>query len=60
MAIKSISVRLDEELLYGIRKVAAFENRSVNKQIMVLIRDCIERYETEKRIGMEKPPHGLP
>ena len=54
MAVKSISVRLEEELLHGIRRVAAFENRSVNKQIMILIRDCIERYEAEDRISIEK------
>lgn len=45
MAIKSISIRIDEEMLDKLHVVADYERRSANSQILVLIRDCIERYE---------------
>lgn len=47
MAIKSVSIRIDEEMLHKLHIVADYERRSVNSQILVLIRDCIERYEQE-------------
>ncbi len=45
MAIKSLSVRIDEEMLDKLHIVADYEARSANSQILVLIRDCIEQYE---------------
>jgi hypothetical protein len=45
MAIKSYSIRIDEEILNKLHVVADYEGRSANGQILVLIRDCIERYE---------------
>jgi len=45
MAIKSISIRIDSEVLNKLHYVAAYEGRSGNSQIVKLIRDCIERYE---------------
>ncbi len=45
MAIKSLSIRIDEELLDKLHVVANYEARSANGQIIVLIRECIERYE---------------
>ncbi|MCL2375822.1 MAG: hypothetical protein FWC76_00360 [Defluviitaleaceae bacterium] len=45
MAIKSISIRIDSEILNKLHYVAAYEGRSGNSQIVKLIRDCIERYE---------------
>lgn len=45
MAKKSLSIRIDEEMLNKIHVVADYEGRSANSQILVLIRDCIEKYE---------------
>ena len=45
MAIKSLSVKIDEEMLHKLHFVADYEGRSANSQILILIRDCIEEYE---------------
>lgn len=45
MAIKSFSIRIDEEMLNNLHIVADYEGRSANSQILILIRDCIEKYE---------------
>ncbi len=45
MAIKSLSIRIDETMLDKLHVVADYEGRSANSQIIVLIRDEIERYE---------------
>ncbi len=45
MAIKSLSIRIEQEMLNKLHVVADYEGRSANSQILVLIRDCIERYE---------------
>lgn len=45
MGMKSISIRIDEEMLNRLHVVADYEGRSVNSQILILIRRCIERYE---------------
>ena len=47
MAIKSLSMRIDEEMLNKLHVVADYEGRSANSQILILIRDCIEAYETK-------------
>lgn len=47
MSIKSLSVRIDETMLDKLHVVADYEARSANGQIIVLIRDCIEKYEKE-------------
>lgn len=47
MAIKSLSIRIDEELLNKLHVVADYEGRSANSQILILIRSCVERYEEE-------------
>lgn len=46
MAVKSLSIRIDEEMLDKLHCVADYEGRSANSQILILIRDCIEQYET--------------
>lgn len=43
--IKSLSIRIDSEMLDKLHIVADYEGRSANSQILILIRDCIERYE---------------
>ncbi len=45
MAIKSLSIRIPEETLDKLHVVADYEGRSANSQILILIRDCIEKYE---------------
>lgn len=45
MAIKSLSIRIDDEMLNKLHVVADYEARSANGQIIALIRECIERYE---------------
>ena len=47
MAIKSLSIRIDEEMLNKLHYVADYEGRSANSQILVLIRDCIKEFEKE-------------
>lgn len=45
MATKSLSIRIEEEMLDKLHVVADYEGRSANSQILVLIRDLIEQYE---------------
>jgi len=54
MSIKSLSIRIDEEVLDKLHVIADYEGRSANSQILILIRDCIEQYEKkhgEIRVG---------
>ena len=44
MAVKSLSIRIDEEMLNKLHVVADYEGRSANSQILILIRDAIEKY----------------
>lgn len=45
MAQKNLTVRIDDEVLHKLHVVAAYEGRSANSQILILIRDSIEAYE---------------
>ena len=45
MAIKHLSIRIDEDVLHKLHLVADYDGRSANSQILILIRDCIEKYE---------------
>ena len=45
MAIKSLSIRIDEEVLNKLHMIADYEGRSANSQILILIRECIKKYE---------------
>lgn len=47
MAIKNLTIRIDEEMLDKLHYVADYEGRSANGQVTVLIRDCIENYEAK-------------
>ena len=47
MAIKSLSIRIDDEMLKKLHQVADYEGRSANSQILILIRQCIENFEKE-------------
>lgn len=46
MAVKSVSIRIEEEMLEKIGFVADYEGRSVNSHILVLIRENIRSFET--------------
>lgn len=45
MAIKSLSIRIDDKMLNKLHVLADYEGRSANSQILILIREAIERYE---------------
>jgi hypothetical protein len=45
MAIKSVSIRIEEEMLNKIAYVADYEGRSVNSHVLVLIRENIKVFE---------------
>ena len=47
MAVKSVSIRIEEEMLEKIGYVADYEGRSVNSHILVLIREDIRAFEAE-------------
>ena len=47
MAIKSLSIRIEEQMLDKLHVIADYEGRSANGQILVLIRDLIEAYESK-------------
>lgn len=47
MAIKSVSIRIEEEMLDKLGYVADYEGRSVNSHILVLIRENIKSHEQE-------------
>ena len=52
MAIKSVSIRIEEEMLEKLSYVADYEGRSVNSHILVLIRQSIHSFE-EKNGAIE-------
>lgn len=45
MAIKSVSIRIKEEMLRKAAYVADYEGRSVNSHILVLVRKSIQEFE---------------
>lgn len=47
MSIKSVSIRIEEEMLDRLGYVADYEGRSINSHILVLIRESIQRFEAE-------------
>lgn len=57
MAIKSVPISIEQEMLDKIGFVADYEGRSVNSHILVLIRENIKKFEEEngKIEGKIKP-----
>ena len=47
MAIKSVSIRIEQEMLDKIGYIAEYEGRSVNSHILVLVRENIKKFEEE-------------
>lgn len=47
MALRSLSIRIEDEMLDKLHCVADYEGRSANSQILILIRDCVEKFEKD-------------
>ena len=47
MGVKHITFRLDETMLHKLHIIADYEGRSANGEIMVLVRDAIQKFEEE-------------
>ena len=45
MAIKSVSIRIEEEMLKKLGYVGDYQGRSVNSHVLVLIRENIKAFE---------------
>lgn len=45
--IKSYSIRIDEVMLHKLHILSAYEGRSANSQILILIRDAVEDFEAK-------------
>ena len=44
---QQLSLRIDAELLKKFAKVSKFENRSMNAQLLVMIKDKVDQFEKE-------------
>ncbi len=47
MVVKSLSIRIDPELLNKLHVLADYEGRSANSQILILIRNAVSQFEKE-------------
>lgn len=47
MAIRNLTIRIDSESLDKLHIISAYEGRSANSQILILVRDLIKKYEQE-------------
>ena len=45
ISIKSLSIRIDDKMVDKLHVVADYEGRSANSEILILIREAIEKYE---------------
>ncbi|MBQ1223928.1 MAG: Arc family DNA-binding protein [Clostridia bacterium] len=50
MSVKSVSIRIEEEMLNKLAYIADYEGRSVNSQVLVLIRQSIKAFEDENGV----------
>lgn len=50
MATKSVSIRIEEEMLAKLEYVADYEGRSINSHVLVLIRQSIQDFEKQHGI----------
>ena len=44
---KGYTIRIEEELLHKLHIISAYEGRSANSQVLILIRDAVEAYEAK-------------
>ena len=54
MAVKSVSIRIEEEMLQKLTYIADYEGRSINSHILILVRNSIKEFEDK----YEKIPIG--
>ena len=55
MATKSVSIRIEEEMLSKLGFVAEYEGRSANSQLNIMVRNLIKDFEKEHgKIELEK------
>ncbi len=47
MALKNLTIRIDEEMLHKLHVLSDYEGRSANKEVNVLIRRAVESYENK-------------
>ena len=47
MAIKAFTTRMEDEMYNKLEHIADFEGRSVNSQLLVLVRQSIEQHEAK-------------
>ena len=47
MSVKSVSIRMEQEMLDKLTYVAEYEGRSINSHVLVLIRQNIKNFEKE-------------
>ena len=47
MAVKSLSIRIEDEMLHKLHVISAYEGRSANSQILILIWGAVEAYEAK-------------
>lgn len=47
MTVKSVSIRIEEEMLQKIAYVADYEGRSINNQILALVRNSVKKFEED-------------
>lgn len=56
---KHLGIEVEPELHYKIKQIAKYEGRSVNGQIIYLVRQCIREFEQrEGRIPLPEEPVG--
>ncbi len=56
MAVKSVSIRIEDEMLKKISYVSEYEGRSLNSHILILIRRSIKEFEEQNgKISLEEP-----
>ena len=49
-ANKHLGIEIDPELHQKIKYVAEYEGRSINGQILYLIRQCVKKFESENEL----------
>lgn len=47
---KHLGIRVEEELHYKLSYIADYEGRSINRQIIYLINQCIRNFEKENGV----------
>jgi len=56
MGFKNMSIRIDAERLEKLKYIAAYEERSVNRHLLILIRKNIEEFERKLgKINVKEP-----